>query len=233
MRSRTLAASLSAALVLTGGALAGAEEVEEPSDGNEIEFSLLYRDAEGDANGFLFEDVLPVSEDSLDLTEGAVGFDHESQTLIFRVGVLDLSELPPPGATGKIFYVNFNYEGRRFFVNGASDLAGGYRFGLGGWDPDTNLRSSYRNDLEGTFDYEENIIEIHLPSSMLEERDLAPLVPGIRVTTTDVLAQRYINAVAAGVTPTADTAIGRSFTIPEPPVEDEAGDEELGEPADG
>jgi hypothetical protein len=227
MRSRTLAASLSAALVLTGGALAGAEEVEEDSS-SLIEFSMLYKDQEGDATDLLLlEDVMPVSEPSLDLTDGEIGFDHESDTVIFRLGVLDLSELPPPGATGKIFYVNFNYDGRQFFVNAASDLANGYRFGLGGMDPDTGLRTNIRNDLEGSFDYEGNVVELRLPSFMMEDLELAPFAPGARISTTDVLAQRYINLVAVGVTPTADSAFGRPFTIPEPPQDDEATDEDV------
>jgi hypothetical protein len=239
MRTRTLAASLSAALVLTGGALAGAEEVEEPSDGNDIEFSLLYRDAEGDATAFVVEEVMPVSEDTLDLTEGEIGFDHETATLVFRLGVLDLSPLPPAGATGKTFYVNFAMGGRDLWVTATDDLTTGTSFGLGGPDPDTGLRSTFRSDLEGEFDYDGNVIEVRLPSSMVEELDLAPLEPGVRFSGTGILAQRLTTAGVPGVvrgpgfTPTADGAVARSFTIPEPPEAEEPVAEEDEESSEG
>jgi hypothetical protein len=222
MRIRTLAVSLSAALALPGGAMmaVAAEPPVEEAPAPAIEFSQLYKDPAGDATGFVLEDVLPVSEDTLDLTEGEIGFDHETETVIFRLGVLDLSELPPTGALGKTFYVNFTWGPRAYFVVATDHVVEGQSFGLGSFD-DTGFRSGLPGaTVTGAFLYDEDVIQIELSADELQNAvaEAPRFAPGLRISTTDVLAQRYIGSdLAGGATPTADTANGRAFTIPQPP----------------
>jgi hypothetical protein len=223
--TRFLAAVLSAALVLGGGA-ALAEDAVDPADGT---WGEMYDDPEGDANDFLILQDTPLpSSDTLDLTQGRIGFDHDTATVVFELGVKDLSELPPEGATGKTFYVNFSYGGGRYFVTAAEDLVNGQTFRLGTFS-EQGLRTSFPGNLPGTFDHDNNVIRIELSSAAFTAAvpSSSGFAPGQEISVSDVLAQRYINLVAAGVTPTADTAVGDWYDIPEPAEEDEeeTGDE--------
>jgi hypothetical protein len=237
MRTRLLATALSASLVLAGGALAGAAEEDGAiEEGDAIEFSLLFTDAEGDATAFVIDDVTPTSEDTLDLIAGEIGYDHESETVVFRIGVLDLTELPPAGALGKTFYVNFGYGSERYFVTATDHVVEGASFGFGTFN-ETGLRTGLTAaTVTGEFLYDEDVVEIRLASEELLNAvpDAAPFAPGVRIASTDVLAQRYIGSrMAGGATPTADTAVARTFTIPEPPVAEEEGGEVEDDVEDG
>lgn len=218
MRPQLLALSLTAALTLSGGALAA--EGEEP----EIEFAELSTDPAGDATAFVIDDVMPASEDTVDLTDGEIGFDHDAETVIFRIGVLDLTELPPAGALGKTFYVNFGYGSGSYYVVATDHVAEGASFGLGSFT-EQGLRSGLgAATVTGSFDYEANVVQIELSAEafLAAVPDAAPFAEGAVISSTDLLAQRYIgSALAGGATPTADTAFAWTFKIPAPPEDDD------------
>lgn len=242
MRTRLLAPALIATLLLSGGALAGADE---PADDPLFERFPLFTDRAGDAMGFVVEDVMPASEDTLDLRAGHIGFDHGTETLVVEVGVEDLTELPPSASLGKTYYVNFAYAGSRYFLTATEHVVDGASFGFGTFN-DQGFRTGLpAAEVTGEFDHEGDVVRIELTADAF-----AAAVPdgprfgeGQVISASDVLAQRYIGIrLAGGATPTADTANAKSFKIPPPPEPEEVdgggdgdggGDADVGGDGDG
>ncbi len=224
MRTRLLAPALTAALLLSGGALAGAEEPTDDPTFEQFEFFPLFTDRAGDATAFVVEDVMPASEDTLDLRVGQIGFDHGTETLVFEVGVEDLTELPPSAAVGKTFYVNFAYAGSRYFVTATEHAVEGASFGLGTFNDQGFRRGLSAAEVTGEFNHDGDIVRVELSADAFTAAvpDAPRFAEGQVISASDVLAQRYIGSrLAGGATPTADTANARSFKIPPAPASEE------------
>jgi serine protease AprX len=159
-------------------------------------------DAEGDASQIVLLDTPLPSQQSLDVREGRLTWDGDTQQLSFTISVTDLSAGPPAGAIGEYFrfYVTRNSDAETYVVaNRRPDAAGGNRFSL------VQFNSGASTPLTGTFDEASDTVTVVLPAA-----DYAEVIPGQTLAEGDtfsvgqVLGQRDTGRL----TLTADTASG-------------------------
>ena len=192
MRARPALALALLPVLLAAGAASGAPKP----------VCNLVTDATGDGTGFLMtdQDYLP-NDPNLDLVSGDVATKGRTLTAVIRTAELALSDSASP--TGRAYYANFTVGGVELFLSAALDGAGAATYS-GGYI-DTTRQSL--GTVTGVVDVAKKEVRIHAPVSLFAEQ--AKIKDGVKITDLNLLAQRYVgDRSAAGVTPSADEAVG-------------------------
>lgn len=183
-----LVAAVGAGLVLSG--TAGASSKPKP-------VCNLVTDAAGDATGFLVASATPLPSDpNLDVLSADVASDAKKLTAVIRVAALGADTTSP---TGDIYYQNFSVDGTKYFleatVNGTTAT-----YSYGNFTGTGGTRKNL-GEADGKLDAAGKAVHITVPASTVGITNGKSVIDGL-----DTLAQRYIDLVAVGITPTADEA---------------------------
>lgn len=139
------------------------------------------------------EDLVNASppESSLDVREGRLGWNDSSKELTFEIKVEDLGATNPLTAPEIAFNFNFTFGEEHLYVEATRDSTGGETFVFGSFlgSPGVNPRI-HLEDLSGAFDAQREVVQIVLPSSVLDVIDVAPFKAGDRLTAMDIVARR-------------------------------------------
>lgn len=176
------------------------------------------------------EDLVNASppEPSLDLREGRLRWNDSSKELTFEILVEDLGASNSLTAPEVAFNFNFKFGEEHLYVEATRDSTGEETFVIGSFlgSPGVNPRI-HLEDLSGVFDDLRDVVQIVLPSSVLELIDVEPFKAGDRLTTMDIVARRgkdvflTTGGLAADVTDGwCDFVVGAGATriAPPPPV---------------
>lgn len=184
-----VALAVGASLVLAGAA--GAVTKPKP-------VCNLVTDPAGDATGFLVASSTPMPSDpNLDILSADVASDAKKLTAVIRVAALGNDSTSP---TGDIYYQNFSVNGTKYYLE-ALVTGSTAEYSLGDFSGTGGTRHNL-DDATGSLDMAGKAVHITVPASWVGLK-LGKSV----VTDFDTLAQRYVDLVAAGITPTADEAL--------------------------
>ena len=157
----------------------------------------LVTDKAGDATGFLVASSTPMPTDAnLDILSADVASDAKKLTAVIRVAKLGADSTSP---TGDIYYQNFSVGGTKYYLEAlVTGTKGSYSLG------DFSGTGGTRHNIEdatGKLDLAHNAVHITVPASSVGAKAGKSVIGDL-----DTLAQRYVNLVAVGITPTADEA---------------------------
>ena len=162
----------------------------------------LVQDEKGDGTGFVQtdQDYLP-NDPNLDLVSGDIASTAKVITAVIRTDAQALSDTSAP--TGRAYYANFTVGAVEMFLSAALDGTGAATYSAGYIDTTRKGLGA----VTGTVDVAKKEVRITAPISIFAEQ--AAIKPGTKITDLNLLAQRYVgNRSVAGVTPSADEAIG-------------------------
>lgn len=176
-------------------------------------------DAAEDATSLANANGVGPNEPALDLREQRLDWNASTETLTFTTKVTDLGAENPGTAPLINYTVDFDYEGRTFYVEAfRSSSEETFSFGELVASPRVQLAG-----LEGTFDATFDTITISLPNSVLDEVGVKPFVFDDELTNVETISRRAYSsnpattagAVADRTQPGCPYTIGRG-AVPKP-----------------
>jgi hypothetical protein len=208
-------------VVLIGGLVGGHQVSAAAAVCKEGAFPVV--DRKGDATRYeatsLFNEAVLPNEPILDIRFGSLKWNKAKKTVTFNIVVDDLVADPPAGSFGKFFRFWFHHAGTRYQISAlSSDLDGTKQYALAILGDAT--ATTLDHALKGAFDVKKDVIKVDLPVAKFNkavrahfesegDKPAPAMKAGTKLGSFQVHAQRYVGNQSFGLTPNADTAVGR------------------------